>query len=64
MTTNPDIRLRLAKLRYDRAQQACPHWDMESDSSEHACCREMIDAAEELRAARAAIARERKRRDV
>ncbi len=38
---------RLADARRDRqrAAEACPHWDMETDGSGHDCC-DALDAAE------------------
>ena len=39
-----NAKLQTARLRLQRAQEACPHWDYESDGCGHPCCDELADA--------------------
>lgn len=53
----PLIRLSAAKRQLGIAQEACSHWDYESDGCGYECCNELAAAERELRAARAAMER-------
>jgi hypothetical protein len=57
MTTKhtPIIRLQAARYAYSLAQEACAHWDMESEGGNHECCYRMDDAKRELRLAKRAV---------
>lgn len=48
----PLIRLAAARNSWQAAQSACPHWDYESDGTEHECCVDLYEAGRELSAAR------------
>lgn len=54
---SPLARLDAARQRLRIAEADCAHWDYETDGHGHACCDEMTEAREELRAARAAVKR-------
>lgn len=57
MTHSPLIRLQNARRNYEAAQGACVHWDMEENTGDHGCCRELDEAQRELSAARKAYAK-------
>jgi hypothetical protein len=50
-------RLINAKLRLQRAREACPHWDQESDGEGHECCYDVDDASRALRRAKQTAAK-------
>lgn len=54
----PLIRLDAARRAYNAAQEACPHWDYESDGSGHDCCVALEKTQRELSAARRVRAKE------
>lgn len=47
----PIIALRAAQSRYQLATETCPHWDYVNDQNpgEHDCCRELVEAQQEVR---------------
>lgn len=63
--TNPERRLSNARRAYRIAQEACPHWDYESDAqgigfpAENGCCTALFDAGQELKNAKRAAHEER-----
>lgn len=48
----PLIRLQAAQRDLALAREACPHWDMESEGLDWACCYRIDEARRELRLAR------------
>ena len=59
MKHTPTIRLSAAKRAYVQAQEACPHWDYESDGDgAHDCCEALRAAQDELRLARKVVSKE------
>lgn len=47
--------LSAAKQRLRRAEEACPHWDYESDGEGHDCCNALAAAEREVRQIRKRI---------
>lgn len=58
---NPQIRLAAARRAFRHAQEACAHWDYETETEDmdpsRECCASMRDCARELRLAREACDR-------